>query len=113
MVAMRLPAFGGAKRREGGVASLPLSSLAKAMRAPEIRQSPQIAAIEGRSQRHELTVAKLHAAKTAMQAAQDGETRAEAALEVARDNANATEWEFHNAMLRAKEQVIGQLARIP
>jgi len=59
----------------------------------------------------EYTVAKLDALRTAMQAAQDGEARAEAALKSARDNANATEWEFHNAILRAKELVIGQFGK--
>jgi len=57
------------------------------------------------------TVPKLDALATAMGAAQDGEAQAEATLKTARDNANAVEWEFHNAMLRAKELVIGQFGK--
>ncbi|HUI07508.1 MAG TPA: hypothetical protein VL486_10950 [Verrucomicrobiae bacterium] len=54
------------------------------------------------------TVKKLDALKTAMETAQEAETRAEATLKAARDDANAAEWEFHNAMLRVKQFVIAQ-----
>ena len=57
------------------------------------------------------TVAKLDALKTSMQAAQEVETRADAASRAARDSANAAEWEFHNAILRAKDFVIGQFGK--
>ena len=55
--------------------------------------------------------AKLDALKTAMETAQEAETQADAAVKNARDAATAAEWEFHNAMLRAKEFVIGQFGK--
>jgi len=39
------------------------------------------------------------------------ETQAEAALAAARDNAVAREWEFHNLILGAKDQVTAQFGR--
>lgn len=54
------------------------------------------------------TVAKLDAAKTAMDTARTAETQAEAALKAARDTANAKEWAFHNTVLGAKQQVVAQ-----
>jgi hypothetical protein len=44
----------------------------------------------------------------ALQAAQELEIRAENALDAARDNTVAAEWEFHNFMLGVKAQVTAQ-----
>ncbi len=44
----------------------------------------------------------------AMKAAQEAEVNAQNALAAARDLAAAAEWDFHNAMLGAKDQVIAQ-----
>jgi DNA-binding GntR family transcriptional regulator len=49
--------------------------------------------------------------KQAMDANQVAETQAAAALAAARDAATAAEWEFHNALLGAKEQVIAQFGK--
>ena len=49
--------------------------------------------------------------RQAMEAKQAAETQAAAALAAARDAAVAAEWEFHNAMLNAKEQVIAQFGK--
>lgn len=43
-----------------------------------------------------------------MQAAQQAEVNAQNALDAARDAAARAEWDFHNAMLGAKTQVIAQ-----
>ncbi len=51
------------------------------------------------------------ARQTAMKAAQDAELAAQNALAAARDAAAAAEWEFHNAMLGVKEQVIAQYGK--
>ena len=51
------------------------------------------------------------ARQTAMKAAQDAEIAAQNALGTARDAAAAAEWEFHNAMLGVKEQVIAQFGK--
>ena len=48
---------------------------------------------------------------TAMKAAQDAELAAQVALANARDAAAATEWDYHNTMLGAKEQVIAQFGK--
>jgi hypothetical protein len=45
---------------------------------------------------------------TVMKGTQDSEVNAQNALATARDNAAAAEWEFHNAMLGVKDQVIAQ-----
>ena len=47
----------------------------------------------------------------AMKGAQDTELAAQVALATARDAAAATEWDFHNFMLAAKEQVIAQFGK--
>ena len=47
-------------------------------------------------------------ARGLMQSARTEESQAQAALDTARDNAVAKEWEFHNLMLRVKDQVIAQ-----
>ena len=54
------------------------------------------------------TVAKIQPLLDAMGAAQDVETQADAAAKAARDNATAAEWDFHNAIIAAKQQVTAQ-----
>lgn len=56
-------------------------------------------------------VAALVKAQAEMQSAQAAETQAAAAAAAARDTAVAKEWEFHNLMLGAKDQVIAQFGR--
>ncbi len=57
------------------------------------------------------TLAAITAVHGALQSAWTAETQAEAALAAARDNAVAREWEFHNLMLGAKDQVTAQFGR--
>jgi hypothetical protein len=57
------------------------------------------------------TLAAITAAHAALQRAWTAETQAEAALNAARDNAVAREWEFHNLILGAKDQVTAQFGR--
>ena len=45
---------------------------------------------------------------TDLQSAQQAEVNAQNALDAARDAAARTEWDFHNAMLGAKAQVLAQ-----
>ena len=47
----------------------------------------------------------------AMKSAQQAEINAANALATARDNAAAAEWNFHNAILGVKEQVIAQYGK--
>lgn len=47
----------------------------------------------------------------ALRTAQAAEVQAQAALDAARDNAVALEWEFHNLMLTVKDQVAAQFGR--
>jgi hypothetical protein len=54
------------------------------------------------------TTAKLVERKAAMDHAQGSETRQDALLKTVRDEATRIEWDFHNAILRAKEFVIAQ-----
>jgi hypothetical protein len=56
-------------------------------------------------------LAKIVAAREALQSAQAAEAQAAAALASARDNAVAAEWEFHNLILGAKDQVVAQFGR--
>lgn len=51
------------------------------------------------------TVAAIEQAQTTMRAAQAGEDQGVAALATLRDTATATEWEYHNLILGAKDQV--------
>jgi len=51
---------------------------------------------------------KLSAALSAMQSAEQAEVNAGNTLAAARDGAVAAEWEFHNAMLGVKDQVVAQ-----
>ncbi|HEX8174484.1 MAG TPA: hypothetical protein VF543_05125 [Pyrinomonadaceae bacterium] len=53
----------------------------------------------------------LSAAETAMRNAQEAENRAEGALAIARDNAAAAEWAFHNLILGMRDQVTAQFGR--
>jgi hypothetical protein len=47
----------------------------------------------------------------AMKTAQDAEVNAQNALATVRDAANAAEWDFHNLLLGAKDQVIAQYGK--
>lgn len=51
------------------------------------------------------------AAHAKMRGAWTAESQAEAALAAARDDSVAAEWEFHNLMLGAKDQVTAQFGR--
>jgi hypothetical protein len=53
-------------------------------------------------------VPKLQALSDTMGSQQETETQAEAAAKAARDDTTAAEWDFHNAMLAAKKQVVAQ-----
>ena len=57
------------------------------------------------------TFAALTSAHGALQSARTAEAQAEAAYASARDNAVAREWEFHNLILGAKDQVMAQFGR--
>jgi hypothetical protein len=57
------------------------------------------------------TMAAIATAQNELNAAQQAEAQAEAAAATARDNATAREWEFHNLMLGAKDQVVAQFGR--
>ena len=54
------------------------------------------------------TVAKVQPLKDAMDAADEMETQTAAATKSARDNATKAEWDFHNAVIAAKQQVVAQ-----
>ncbi len=54
------------------------------------------------------TVAAINTSRTAMEQAQAAEAQALAAFNAARDNAVAKEWDFHNLLLGAKNQVVAQ-----
>ena len=56
-------------------------------------------------------LAKVTEAEAAVRSAQAAEAQAEAALASARDAAVAREWEFHNLMIGAKDQVMAQFGR--
>ena len=57
------------------------------------------------------TLAAVTAAHAGLQSARAAETQAEAAYAAARDTAVAREWEFHNLILGAKDQVTAQFGR--
>ena len=57
------------------------------------------------------TLAAIAAAHEGLRSAWAAETQAEAAYAAARDNAVAKEWEFHNLILGAKDQVTAQFGR--
>ena len=54
------------------------------------------------------TVAKIQVLKDTMAEADDKETQADAAAKAARDDATSAEWDFHNAIIAAKQQVVAQ-----
>lgn len=54
------------------------------------------------------TVTKLQSLKDNMDVADQKETQANAAAKAARDDATAAEWDFHNAVIAAKQQVVAQ-----
>ena len=54
------------------------------------------------------TVAKIQALSDTMDEEQEDEAQAEAAAKAARDDATAAEWDYHNAILGAKDQVKAQ-----
>lgn len=56
-------------------------------------------------------LAALAASRQNMEDKQGAEAQAAAAAAIARDEAVAAEWDFHNAMLGAKEQVIAQYGK--
>ena len=56
-------------------------------------------------------LAAITAAQASLNSAQQVETQAAAAAAAARDEAVAREWEFHNLMLGAKEQIIAQFGK--
>lgn len=60
---------------------------------------------------HAYSLPAIGAAYGLLQSAWTEEAQAEAALATARDNAVAREWEFHNLMLGAKDQVTAQFGR--
>ncbi|MDT4895992.1 MAG: hypothetical protein QOH25_1069 [Acidobacteriota bacterium] len=51
------------------------------------------------------------AAQASLASAQQAEAQAQAAAAAARDDAVAREWEFHNLMLGAKDQIIAQFGK--
>ena len=51
------------------------------------------------------------AARASLDGAQQAETQTAAAAAAARDSAVAREWEFHNLMLGAKDQIIAQFGK--
>ena len=57
------------------------------------------------------TQAAVESVLSVMKDAQQAEVHAANALATARDNAAAAEWEFHNAILGVKEQVIAQYGK--
>jgi hypothetical protein len=59
----------------------------------------------------EYSLAALRAAQIALDGAQLIEAQAVAALATARDAANAREWEFHNLVIGARDQVMAQFGR--
>ena len=56
----------------------------------------------------EYTVVKIQAVKAAMDDATRKETQAEAAAKTARDVATKAEWQFHKALIAARQQVVAQ-----
>lgn len=56
-------------------------------------------------------LAAITAAQTSLASAQQREAQAAAAAAAARDDAVAREWEFHNLVLGAKDQIIAQFGK--
>jgi hypothetical protein len=57
------------------------------------------------------TVAAIDAAETGLNSAQQLEVQNDAAAAASRDDAVAKEWEHHNLMLGARDQVVAQFGR--
>lgn len=57
------------------------------------------------------SITAIGTARAALEAAQTAEAQTAAAAAAARDNAVAREWQFHNLMLGAKDQVVAQFGR--
>ncbi|HEU4596028.1 MAG TPA: hypothetical protein VFS10_12880 [Pyrinomonadaceae bacterium] len=57
------------------------------------------------------SITAIGTARAALEAAQVAEAQTAAAAAAARDNAVAREWQFHNLMLGAKDQVVAQFGR--
>ncbi|HEX8491614.1 MAG TPA: hypothetical protein VF658_02120 [Pyrinomonadaceae bacterium] len=58
-----------------------------------------------------LTLANLRALKADMDSKQAAETRKEAELAAARDDATAAEWAYHNAIVGMRDQAVAQFGR--
>ena len=58
--------------------------------------------------RADLTLAKLQAAEKALKSASDEYAQTEAAWQAARDAVVTAQWDFHNAILGAKQQIVAQ-----
>lgn len=58
--------------------------------------------------RADFAMAKLQAAETELKGASDEYAQAEAAWQAARDAVVTAQWNFHNAILGAKQQVVAQ-----
>lgn len=57
------------------------------------------------------TVAELNKKRQAVEAARTAETQAAAAYDAARDELVAAEWEYHNAILGSRDQVVAQFGK--
>ncbi|MFL6229355.1 MAG: hypothetical protein ACJ741_11310 [Pyrinomonadaceae bacterium] len=57
------------------------------------------------------TVAAIATLRNKLDTSQEAETQALAAAAAARDEATAAEWDYHNAIIGAKEQVIAQFGK--
>ena len=57
------------------------------------------------------TLAAITAARDRMQETRTRETQAASALASARDEATAAEWEYHNAVLGSRDQVVAQFGK--
>jgi hypothetical protein len=58
-----------------------------------------------------LTLVKLKTLKTGMDTSRASETQAAATLAAARDDATAIEWEYHDAVVGMRDQVVAQFGR--
>lgn len=93
-----------------------MANEAKRLRAPQIEDDKSaFAALQAMTEyapaNQAYTLATITTAHAALQSARAAETQAEAAYAAARDNAVGQEWEFHNLILGAKDQVTAQFGR--
>ncbi|HEX8140643.1 MAG TPA: hypothetical protein VF544_23955 [Pyrinomonadaceae bacterium] len=93
-----------------------MSSEAKRLRPAQIQADREafsaLLAIAGYAPVNQAyAITAITAASTGLAAAQQAEAQAVAAAAAARDQATAREWEFHNLMLGAKEQIIAQFGK--